>query len=136
MGSLFTPLSWNDTGFILIGIWNTIIISVVAIVIGTLLGIVIGFIRSESSKVTNTLLGALLDILRSVPLIIQLVLFSTFVGVMGHPMNPFITGSIILSLYTMAFMSEVFRGGFDSVPASMKTAGRSLGMPIGKQSFM
>ncbi|MDB9894170.1 MULTISPECIES: amino acid ABC transporter permease [Reinekea] len=135
MGSLFTPLSWNDTGFILIGIWNTIIISVVAIVIGTLLGIVIGFIRSESSKVTNTLLGALLDILRSVPLIIQLVLFSTFVGVMGHPMNPFITGSIILSLYTMAFMSEVFRGGFDSVPASMKTAGRSLGMTYWQTVF-
>jgi polar amino acid transport system permease protein len=128
MGSLFTPLSWNDTGFILIGVWNTIIISVVAIVIGTLLGIIVGFIRSESSKVTNTLLGAFLDILRSVPLIIQLVLFSTFIGVMGHPLNPFIAGSIILSLYTMAFMSEVFRGGFDSVAAAMKVAGRSLGM--------
>jgi len=128
MGSLFTPLSWNDTGFILIGVWNTIIISVVAIVIGTLLGMIVGFIRSESSRVTNTLLGAFLDILRSVPLIIQLVLFSTFIGVMGHPLNPFIAGSIILSLYTMAFMSEVFRGGFDSVAAAMKVAGRSLGM--------
>jgi len=62
-------------------------------------------------------------------------LFSTFVGVMGHPMNPFITGSIILSLYTMAFMSEVFRGGFDSVPASMKTAGRSLGMTYWQTVF-
>ena len=37
-------------------------------------------------------------------------------------------GSIVLSLYTMAFMAEVFRGGFESVSPSMQTAARSLGM--------
>ncbi len=75
MGSLFTPLSWGDSSFILTGIWNTIIISVVAIVIGTLLGLVVGFIRAESNKYVNGLMSAVLDILRSVPLIIQLILF-------------------------------------------------------------
>ena len=128
MGSLFTPLSWNDSSFILTGIMNTIVISVVAIVIGTLLGLIVGFIRAESNKVVNALLSAVLDVLRSVPLIIQLILFSTFVGALGHPLDPFVTGSIILSLYTMAFMSEVFRSGFESVEKSMQTASRSLGM--------
>ncbi|WP_232784879.1 amino acid ABC transporter permease [Psychromonas sp. MB-3u-54] len=126
--NLFTPLSWNDSGFILTGIMNTIYISVVAIVIGTILGLLIGFLRAESNKSVNMVLGGFLDILRSVPLIIQLILFSTYVGAMGHPLSPFIAGSIILSLYTMAFMSEVFRSGFDSVPTSMRTASRSLGM--------
>lgn len=128
MGSLFTPLSWNDSGFILTGVWNTIIISVLAIVVGTLLGLVVGFIRAESNRLLNILLGGVLDILRSVPLIIQLVLFSTFVGAMGSPLEPFVAGSIVLSLYTMAFMSEVFRSGFESVHISMQTAARSLGM--------
>lgn len=128
MNSLFTPLSWDDTGYILTGIWNTITISVVAIIVGTLLGMVVGFARAESNRAVNVLFGSVLDILRSVPLIIQLVLFSTFVGAMGHPMNPFVAGSIVLSLYTMAFMSEVFRGGFESVSQSMQTAARSLGM--------
>jgi His/Glu/Gln/Arg/opine family amino acid ABC transporter permease subunit len=126
--NLFTPLSWNDTGFILTGILNTVYISVIAIVIGSLLGLLIGFIRAESNKTVNVCLGAVLDILRSVPLIIQLILFSTFIGVMGFPLPPFVTGSIILSLYTMAFMSEVFRSGFNSVPVSMVKASRSLGM--------
>ena len=126
--SLFTPLSWNDTGFILTGILNTVYISVVAIVIGTILGAIVGFIRAESNSIVNMLIGSVLDILRSVPLIIQLILFTTYVGVMGYPLDPFIAGSIILSLYTMAFMSEVFRGGFESVPMSMRTAARSLGM--------
>lgn len=128
MGSFFTPLSWNDAPFILVGIWNTILISAVAIVIGSMLGLIIGFIRSESNKAVNIALGSVLDVLRSVPLIIQLILFSTYVGAVGYPLDPFVAGSIVLSLYTMAFMSEVFRGGFDSVHGSMITASRSLGM--------
>ena len=68
--NLFTPLSWNDTGFILTGILNTVYISVVAIVVGSILGLLVGFVRAESSKSINILLGGFLDILRSVPLII------------------------------------------------------------------
>ena len=128
MGSLFTPLSWNDTGFILMGVWNTILISSVSILIGSVLGVVVGFLRAESNKWVNFLLGSVLDVLRSVPLIIQLVLFSTFMGVIGSPLPPFFAGTIILSLYAMAFMAEVFRGGFESVSQSMIVAGRSLGM--------
>ncbi|WP_243836926.1 amino acid ABC transporter permease [Psychromonas algicola] len=126
--NLFTPLSWNDTGFILTGILNTVYISVVAIVIGSLLGLLVGFLRAESNKTVNVILGTFLDVLRSVPLIIQLILFSTFIGVMGFPLPPFFAGAIVLSLYTMAFMSEVFRSGFNSVPVSMIKAARSLGM--------
>ena len=126
--SLFTPLSWGDTGFILTGVLNTVYISVVAIVIGTILGAIVGFARAESNKYINMLIGSVLDILRSVPLIIQLILFTTYIGAMGYPLDPFVAGSIVLSLYTMAFMSEVFRGGFESVSQSMRTASRSLGM--------
>lgn len=126
--SFFTPLSWNDAGFILTGVWNTVIISLVAILAGTLLGLAVGFLRAESNRVVNTLLGSVLDVLRSVPLIIQLILFSTYVGAIGHPLDPFVAGSIVLTLYTMAFMSEVFRGGFESVQRSMQVAARSLGM--------
>lgn len=135
MGSLFTPLSWNDSGFILTGVWNTVIISLVAIAAGTLLGIMVGFIRAESNKLVNMLLGGILDIFRSVPLIIQLILFSTYIGAIGHPLDPFTAGSIVLSLYTMAFMSEVFRSGFESVHISMQVAARSLGMSYWQTIF-
>ncbi|MCK5111527.1 MAG: amino acid ABC transporter permease [Arcobacteraceae bacterium] len=128
MFNLFTPLSWNDAPFIMQGVLNTVYISVVAIVIGTILGMIVGFIRAESNKAVNILIGAILDIFRSVPLIIQLILFTTYIGVIGYPLDPFVAGSIVLSIYTMAFMSEVFRGGFESVSNSMRTAARSLGM--------
>jgi len=133
--SLFTPLSWNDTGFILNGVLNTVYISLVAVIIGTVLGLAVGFLRAEANRFANTLLGGVLDVLRSVPLIIQLILFSTYIGAMGHPLNPFAAGSIVLSLYTMAFMSEVYRGGFESVPQSLVIAGRSLGMSYWQTAF-
>ena len=135
MGSLFTPISWNDSSFILMGVWNTVTISVVAIVVGSILGLMVGFIRTESNKWVNFVFSSILDIFRSVPLIIQLILFSTFVGAMGYPLDPFVAGSIILSLYTMAFMSEVFRSGFESVHKSMQTAARSLGMTYWQTLF-
>jgi polar amino acid transport system permease protein len=66
---------------------------------------------------------------------------------MGYPLDPFLSGSIVLSLYTMAFMVEVFRSGFDNVPEATKKAARSLGMsywqtvrhisiPIGMRSVL
>ncbi|MDN2663851.1 amino acid ABC transporter permease [Psychromonas sp. 14N.309.X.WAT.B.A12] len=145
--NLFTPISWNDAGFILTGVLNTVYISVVAIFFGTILGLILGFARAECNKIVNMCLGGVLDILKSVPLIIQLILFSTFIGAMGYPLDPFVAGSIILSLYTMAFMVEVFRSGFDNVPHATKKAARSLGMsywqtvrhisiPIGMRSVL
>lgn len=135
MESLFTPLSWNDSSFILVGVWNTVLISVLAIGIGSFLGLIVGFIRAESNKMVNTIIGSVLDIFRSVPLIIQLILFSTYIGAMGHPLSPFVAGSIILSIYTMAFMAEVFRSGFESVQTSMQVVARSLGMTYWQTVF-
>ena len=126
--SFFTPLSWNDAGFILTGVWNTVYISIIAIVLGSFLGMVIGFVRSVSNQVVNAALGGILDILRSVPLIIQLILFHTFIGAAGYPLDSFIAGSIVLALYAAAFMSEVFRSGFESVSQSSIIAARSLGL--------
>lgn len=126
--NLFTPLSWHDTGFILTGVLNTIYISIVAIGVGTLTGLAVGFIRSVANAYINLLMGTFLDVLRTVPLIIQLILFSTYMGVIGWPLSPFVCGAIVLSLNTMAFMVEVFRAGFESVSNSMRIAARSLGM--------
>ena len=99
-----------------------------AIGVGTVTGLAVGFIRSVANAYINLLMGTFLDVLRTVPLIIQLILFSTYMGVIGWPLNPFVCGAIVLSLNTMAFMAEVFRAGFESVSNSMRIAARSLGM--------
>ena len=70
----------------------------------------------------------MLDAFRSVPLIIQLVLFYNLFNVIGLAINPFWAGVIILAVYTSALVANVARGGIEAVGAPMRRASRSLGM--------
>ena len=73
-------------------------------------------------------LGAILDIFRSVPLIIQLILFYNFFPIIGLNLSPFTAGTIVLIFYTSALVAAVARGGIDAVPINTRRAARSLGM--------
>ena len=56
----------------------------------------------------------MLDIFRSIPLLIQLVLANAFLGtILRLNMSGFTVACIILSLYTAAFCSEIVRGGIE-----------------------
>ena len=69
-----------------------------------------------------------MDTLRSVPLIIQLILFYSFMGILEIEISVFWVGAIILSAYTSAFVTEVVRAGIECVPETTRRAARSLGM--------
>ena len=80
------------------------------------------------SRVIAYTLGAILDVFRSVPLIIQLVLFFNFAPIIGLRLNPFEAGLIVLIVYTSAYVANVARGGIEAVGDPMRRAARSLGM--------
>jgi hydroxyproline transport system permease protein len=73
-------------------------------------------------------LGFLLDIFRSVPLLIQLILANSFIPILGLKATPFAVSCIVLSLYTSAYCSEIVRGGIQAVTITTRRAARSLGM--------
>ncbi len=82
----------------------------------------------EGRKFNTFVLGPVLDAFRSVPLIIQLVLFYNFAPIMGWSLSPFISGSIVLTIYTAALVAYVWRGAIESVGMPVRRAARSLGM--------
>ena len=125
---LGTSLTANDMWFLCLGALRTLQLTAVAVVAGTLGGIILGTIRAESGWFANTLLGSVLDILRSVPLLIQLIIFNSFVSIMGYPMSAYASGAIVLSLYMAANCTEIARAGVKAVSKSMRSASRSLGM--------
>jgi hydroxyproline transport system permease protein len=63
-----------------------------------------------------------------VPLLIQLIIFNSFVSIVGFPMSAFASGIVVLSIYTAANCTEVVRAGVQSVPRVTRRASRSLGM--------
>jgi polar amino acid transport system permease protein len=126
--TFFSDLKINDLWFLAQAAWATLLISGVSITVGTILGIVFGWMLYEGRWATTLTLAPLLDIFRSVPLIIQLVLFYNFAPIIGLNLDPFLSGVVILSLYCASLVANVARGGIEAVGVPMRRAARSLGM--------
>ncbi|MBL9059284.1 MAG: amino acid ABC transporter permease [Mangrovicoccus sp.] len=123
-----TGLSLGDLGFLLKGAGMTLLITAIAVTGGTLLGALFGVIRSQFSPWLMAPLTFILDVFRSVPLLIQLILGNAFQSISGLNWPPFTTSCVILSLYTSAYCTEVVRGAIAAVPATTRRAARSLGL--------
>jgi len=123
----FTSFSVNDLPFLAQAAGGTLLISIISISIGSVFGCLFGW-ALYASKYARYILGSILDIFRSVPLIIQLLLFFNFFPILGIPLEPFAAGCIVLTVYTSALVAQVARGGIEAVPESMRRASRSLGM--------
>ncbi|MES0884131.1 amino acid ABC transporter permease [Roseibium sp. SCP14] len=107
---------------------RTLWISALSISIGTVLGGFFGWMLYEGKLTAALTLAPVLDAFRSVPLIIQLVLFYNFAPIVGLNLDPFGSGVVILTIYTAALVANVARGGIEAVGRSMRRAARSLGM--------
>ncbi|MEX0304723.1 MAG: amino acid ABC transporter permease [Leisingera sp.] len=126
--TFFTGFQLSDLGFLAEAAWRTLLISVLSIGIGTLLGAVFGWLLHEGKLAAALTLSPVLDAFRSVPLIIQLVLFYNFAPIIGLNLDPFASGVAILTIYTAALVANVARGGIEAVGTPMRKAARSLGM--------
>jgi len=126
--SVFTDFQLSDVGFLAEAAGRTLIISIIAICIGTVFGCIFGWVLSVTRMAGDATLGLILDVFRSVPLIIQLILFYNFFPIIGFDVSPFAAGTIVLVFYTSALVAAVARGGIDSVPTITRRAARSLGM--------
>jgi polar amino acid transport system permease protein len=126
--TFFSGFSPNDLLFLGEAALRTLWISILAISIGSLMGIIFGWALSVSGVAGSFTLAPFLDIFRSVPLIIQLVLFFNFAPIIGLRLDPFEAGLIVLLVYTSANVANVVRGGIEAVGEPMRRAARSLGM--------
>jgi len=123
-----TALTLNDLWFLAKGAGITLAITAIAVLFGTVLGAVFGAIKAQASALATAPLTFVLDVLRSVPLLIQLILANAFQSIAGLGWSPFTVACVILSLYTSAYCAEIVRGGIEAVPGVTRRAARSLGM--------
>ncbi|MDN3713890.1 ABC transporter permease subunit [Paracoccus cavernae] len=124
-----TALTTADLVFLAKGAGMTLLVTAIAVVVGTILGIIFGVIRYQVGAIWAAPLTFILDICRSIPLLIQLVLLNAFFGIVLGLRWPGLTvACLVLSLYTAAYCSEIVRGAIEAVPANTRRAGRSLGL--------
>lgn len=126
--SVFSGFGVHDLWFMAQAAWRTLVISALSIALGTVLGVICGWLLHEGRIWATLLLAPVLDAFRSVPLIIQLVLFYNFAPIIGLNLDPFLSGVLVLTLYTAALVANVAQGGMQAVGVPMRRAARSLGM--------
>ncbi len=126
-------LSWSDIVYLLQGALVTIAISAASVVIGTVLGVLFGLIRAGAPWWISGPIGGILDIFRSVPLLIQLVLFNSFNSMFRLHWPGYTVACLCLGIYAAAFCTEIVRSGVSAVPTTTRRAARSLGLTWGQE---
>ncbi|BBZ32121.1 amino acid ABC transporter substrate-binding protein/permease [Mycolicibacterium confluentis] len=111
------------------GLKMTIILTVVSIAIALVLGVVFGLFRVSRSIWLRAIGTTYVDIFRGTPLLVQA--FFIYFGIpsaLGLQMTALTAGIITLSLNAGAYMTEIVRGGIQSVDKGQMEAARSLGI--------
>ena len=115
----------------LTGLKTTLLVTVIALCIGVVLGLLIALIRSTHEqtgklKLLNIVARVYLTIIRGTSMIQILFFYSVIFATVN--LNNIVIGGIAFGINSGAYVAEIFRSGIMSVDKGQTEAGRSLGL--------
>ncbi|GAA5166093.1 amino acid ABC transporter permease [Ornithinimicrobium tianjinense] len=127
------------------GMWNTLLISVLAQLVGILLGVVAAVMRTSANPVTSGVAWLYIWFFRGTPVLVQLLVWYNLslvfptVGIPGLAtwdtntlMTPFLAALLGLGINEGAYMAEIVRAGIGSVDPGQTEAAKALGLSPGR----
>lgn len=113
---------------LLSGLWVTIGIGVTSIVAGLVLGLILALVRLYAPAVLRALAKVYIDVMRSIPLLVLLIIVYYALPFVGIRFSPFVSAVVALSLVSGAYTAEIFRAGIEAVPHGQFEASGALGL--------
>lgn len=117
------------------GLLNTIKIAVIGLLIGIVVGILIAIVKvapkyKRIMRILDKIFTVYVAIFRGTPMVVQLLLtYYVLLPVIGFSsVEPLVVGYIVFGLNSGAYVSEIMRGGINSVDAGQMEAGRAVGL--------
>lgn len=137
MKDLFVSVFGAPEGIVLLQLLTatqfTIYLSLIAFVGGGSVGAGIALLRVLPSKIARRGATGYIWLFQSAPLLMLLFLFGLGVPrLIGVNVNVWIAASAALTLYTSAYLAEVWRSAIDSIPAGQWEGASSLGLRFGQ----
>lgn len=127
--NLFDPsLARDSLGTLLGGLVLTIVMTFIVITLSLILGIFVALARLSRLAPLRIVTGAYVEIMRSTPLLLQLIYIYFVLPYIGIRLDPFVAGVTGLTLNYTAYMSEVYRSGIQAIPKGQLDASAALGM--------
>ncbi|MDP2696864.1 amino acid ABC transporter permease [Thalassospira sp.] len=124
----FIADAWAARISIMNGIGHTIVISVLAVVFGTILGIVVGLILTYGHWTARFIIRIYTDILRGTPVFVLILASFYILGVIGIHLSAFQAGIFALTLFCSSHVGEIVRGALQAIPKGQIEAGKAIGL--------
>ncbi len=115
--------------YLLKGLPYTLLISFAGLAIGFLIGILFGLMRISPTRWLRFPAVVYVEVFRGTPVLVQvLFIFYGLPTLLGGPINALTAGIAAIALNAGAYISEIVRGGVQSIERGQREAGLSLGL--------
>jgi polar amino acid transport system permease protein len=119
---------WDIVRNLLAAVQWTVGLSLIAFVGGALVGLALLMLRLARVPGTQILVRTYVEIFQGIPLLVQLFLAYYGLGLFGINTSPWVAAGMGLTLYTSAFLTEIWRGCVESIPRGQWEASQSLAL--------
>lgn len=124
-------ISFKQFILLLRGLLVTLEISLGGMALGTVIGIVLGFLRASKNPIIKYGILVYVEIFRDSPLLIQLFVIYYGLPILFNIDVPAIaTAFIAITLYTSGYMAEVFKSSIEAINVAQWESASSLGLPF------
>ena len=120
--------------FLITGLENTLILTIISVSLGTVLGTLVAMLKMSRLRVARFISSVSVEVIRGTPILLQLYVFYfvlpnvfTFMK-----LSQFMWVSVALCINSSAYVSEVIRAGIQAVDKGQTEAARSLGLSEGQ----
>ncbi|GAA4228569.1 polar amino acid transport system permease protein [Sagittula marina] len=110
------------------GLWLTLKLGVASILAGLVLGLILCLTRLYAIAPLRWLTRAYIDIFRSIPLLVLLIVVYYALPFVGVRLSAFVSAMAALTLVSGAYTAEIFRAGIEAVPKGQFEASAALGL--------
>jgi len=122
-------LIWRHFDRLWGGLLLSLELALFSILIGIVIGLALAILHVSGGRITRTLIAAYVEFIRNVPLI--LLVYLVFYGlptVIDLSYDATTSFVVTLSVYSGAYLVEVFRSGLAAVPRGIQDAGLAIGL--------
>ena len=124
---------WDILRNLLLALRWTVALSLIAFVGGGLVGALLLFARLAGGPWADRAIGVYVQLFQGTPLLMQLFLAYFGIALFGVDVSAWTAAAIALTLYTSAFLTEIWRGCVASIPKGQWEASGSLALSFSEQ---
>ena len=122
MENILKVLTTNNLLFILKGLWLTLQISFISIVLSTIFGTILAVMRNGKNKLLKLIASIYIEFVRNVPNLLWIFTIFLVFQIKSTP-----AGIISFTVFTSAALAEIIRGGLNAIDPGQTEAGLSQG---------